>query len=148
MGCDSTSALYGKGKSQIFKLLGKKELQGAINRFYDSAATNDEISSAENQISLALYGAGIPKKKKFLNDHRFFMFCRRASKINMKLTSLPPTEDAAKFHSLRDVLTGPIMAAEPQVTRTIWFVSYSIWIATNSYGAGSCASFFIENYNV
>ena len=139
MGCDSTSALYGQGKSQILKLLGKKELQAAINTFYDSAATNDEISSAENQIIFALYGAGISNKKKSLNDHRFFMFCRSASKINMKLTSLPPTEDAAKFHSLRDVLTGPIMAAEPQVTRTILLVSYSIWIATNSYGAGSCA---------
>lgn len=85
------------------KLLRRNELHSVINiLFYNRDAKKEEISKAGNQIILVLYGSS--KEEKSLNNYRFKMFCKGASRNKRKLSSLPPTEDATKFHSLRAYL--------------------------------------------
>lgn len=72
-GCDSTSALFGKGKISLSKILkkeGDRNIQAATT-FKSSEVSQFEISEAGNTIFLALYSG---KAELSLNKHRYICF--------------------------------------------------------------------------
>lgn len=103
-GCDTTSAIYKKGKLSVFRVLEKSiNLQGKVALFLDPNATKDALIAIGEEFLLILYGAA--KSVKTLNELRFFKFynntARQTLNKNFELASLPPTSDAAAQHSLR-----------------------------------------------
>lgn len=99
-GCDSTSALFNKGKVHIFKLVNRhKNFEDVIAVFNDPHSSHDAVHKAGCKFFMAVYGA--PEKCTSLNEYRYQCFCRYAAKQRMNLASLPPTEDAARQHSYR-----------------------------------------------
>lgn len=99
-GCDSTSALFGKGKMSLSKIFKKEEERNiqAASTFKSEEASQLSISEAGKTIFLALYGA---KAEISLNKHRYVCFKKGVAVGKKSLSSLPPTEDAARLHSLR-----------------------------------------------
>nr|CAI5843459.1 unnamed protein product [Callosobruchus analis] len=98
-GCDTTSALFGHGKVKIASLLDKNPvLQVAFSCFQDSSATQNEIALAGERILVSLYN-GRPNDT--LSGLRYAGFARSLTKSKYNLASLPPTEAAARQHSLR-----------------------------------------------
>lgn len=99
-GCDSTSCFFGLGKKQMMSIVEKNpdvEKQAAI--FLDTNSTPDEIAAAGERVIIALYG-GNPNTYN-LDELRYQLFARAATKISFNLARLPPTRDSARFHSLR-----------------------------------------------
>ena len=59
-GCDTTSAIFGHGKTGfIKKFLKSTELQQLSNVFYDPWATQEEISNAGERMFVAMYGGSV-----------------------------------------------------------------------------------------
>lgn len=67
--------------------------------FLNPNATPEQVTEAGESFLVSLYGGNSESQN--LNDLRFQMFTRAAAKTNMNLARLPPTSDAARFHSLR-----------------------------------------------
>ncbi|KAK3927182.1 Protein asteroid-like protein 1 [Frankliniella fusca] len=101
-GCDTTSAIYTKGKLTVWKSLQKSHtLQQHASLFNDPNATREEISEAGEQLMLSLYSGGGGCST--LNDLRYKEY---NEKTNTKtklpsLATLPPTSAAAQQHSFR-----------------------------------------------
>ncbi len=97
-GCDTTSRPYGIGKTSA---MGKyADLQEASKLFMLANSKHEDIEKAGNQALAILYGS----------VHGWDLNFERASKFTEKVVSsscympperLPPTSDAAKFHSYR-----------------------------------------------
>ncbi|XP_011311732.1 uncharacterized protein [Fopius arisanus] len=95
VGCDTTSALFGKGKKTVISLLQKNEsiCQSALV-FYDIDRTIDELYPVAENIIKRLYvkdeQAMLP-----INDLRYKMFTSELAGTKKDLfTSLPPTQAA------------------------------------------------------
>lgn len=98
-GCDTTSALFNQGKLKFLKVLQKNnDLQPVIDAFKDPHAHQDEIAEAGNVFLMALYGKG---HETSLNDLRYRQYVSSSYKSKTNIASLPPTEAAARQHSLR-----------------------------------------------
>jgi len=98
-GCDTTSALFNQGKLKFLKVLQKNsDLQPAIDAFKDPHAHQNEVADAGNVFLMALYGKG---HETSLNDLRYRHYISSSYKNKTNIASLPPTEDAARQHSLR-----------------------------------------------
>lgn len=98
-GCDSTSAIFNKGKIQVINNLKKqKHLQKAVKVFYSDNAHPDEIDTAGEKFFVAIYG-GQPGEE--LNILRYHLFARSMTKSKFNLATLPPSKAAARQHSLR-----------------------------------------------
>lgn len=102
-GCDTTSALHGKGKSMAFdKLKRDEELQRKVTVFNDSSSSSEDIAEAGEAFLCVLYGGKWTDK---LNTMRHKLYVKTVAKQrisgNFKLASLPPTSDAARQHSFR-----------------------------------------------
>ncbi|CAH0381987.1 unnamed protein product [Bemisia tabaci] len=100
-GCDTNSAIFGKGKMALCNLIEKNEdIQDFAGHFKDKGSTFNSISESGSKILSRLYGAN--KKNDSLDKFRFHLFKKNSltGKKN-RLESLPPSEDAAKFHSFR-----------------------------------------------
>ena len=63
------------------------------------SATPEQVAEAGESFLVSLYGGNY--KTQNLNDLRFQLFARAAAKTNFNQARLPPTQDAARFHSLR-----------------------------------------------
>jgi hypothetical protein len=64
-GCDTTSAIYGHGKTSfIKKFLKSTKLKNLSDLFYDPWATRDEISDAGERMFVAMYGGSIETLEK------------------------------------------------------------------------------------
>jgi hypothetical protein len=99
-GCDTTSAVYGKGKKQILKLIeNERELSNWVKIFYKLDATHNEIKIAGESIFLSLYGSKAGQDT--LDSLRFKLFQKSLKKSVIKLESLPPTSDSAALHAFR-----------------------------------------------
>lgn len=99
-GCDSTSAIYQKGKVRAWKLLQKSsQLQAAIKNFNTKGASQGSIFESGCAAFLQLYGA--PAEITSLNRYRYILFQRGAARNAANLKSLCPTEGAARQHSYR-----------------------------------------------
>ena len=102
-GCDSTSALFRKGKKKGFNVLRKsKNLHERVEVFNTSCASKECVAAAGESFLLALYGEA---KCRSLNELRFFAYKRATARLSLQrkfdLASLPPTSDAARQHSFR-----------------------------------------------
>lgn len=103
-GCDTTSALFKKGKLTCFKLLEKREdLQQRVDIFLKPKANTDLIMQAGEEFLLAFYGA--KKSCKSLDNLRYIKYTtttgRQGLNKNFELASLPPTSDSAAYHFKR-----------------------------------------------
>lgn len=99
-GCDTTSCLYNKGKVKFFNLLQKnKSLSESIQIFKDENANSEDIICAGEEFLVALYR--INNDDVTLNALRYQHFIKSIVKNKFTLASLPPTSDAARYHSLR-----------------------------------------------
>lgn len=98
-GCDTTSAIFNKGKLKITTLLKKfVNLEIAIDTFLDRKSDPDSIDAAGENVLVALYGG---QNEDSLNKLRYDGFSRSITKSKFNLASLPPTKAAARQHSLR-----------------------------------------------
>lgn len=100
-GRDTTSAFAGIGKKKICLTLQKYNfLKKDTLVFYDPEATETMLFSAAAGCIQGLYGSN-PIKKTSLEKLRFNCFQKYTTSTACKLTSLPPTSQAANQHSLR-----------------------------------------------
>jgi len=98
-GCDTTSALFQKGKIKHLKTVQKHpELHDSLLIFNNESSSPEEIERAGEKYLLALYKA--PAHIKSLNILRHDVFQRTAAsnKKQVQLARLPPTVDAAREH--------------------------------------------------
>lgn len=101
-GCDTTSALYGKGKKKSLEVFKSCDYLSDIPQvFNDPLSSQDDVTRAGERFILALYGA--PSNETCLNKYRFICFNKLVSRANhaVMLSGLPPTSGAARQHSLR-----------------------------------------------
>ena len=98
-GADTTSAFFRQGKLKFIKLLEKhKQLQDLVTMFRDPYAEPEKIAEVGNAVIIQLYGTN---ECKSLCDARYQCFAQLLNKTNFSLASLPPTDAAARLHSLR-----------------------------------------------
>lgn len=99
-GCDTTSAPFGFGKKKICSTYMKNtSLSAAVAPFLAPNATPQQISDAGEKFLVAVYGGDIDNDN--LDDLRYRLFTRSVTTAKLQLARLPPTMDAAKYHSLR-----------------------------------------------
>ena len=99
-GCDCTPAAFGQGKGAIIKLLLRsKEVQEISQTFYKPDATHVEVAQGGIRLFTIMYGG----RDGNLNRLRYttYMNAISATKGLLKPEKLPPTENAAEFHSYR-----------------------------------------------
>lgn len=100
-GCDTTSATFGQGKTNLLKKLKEsEEVQKISLLISDPVMTAEQIVKAGVQLFIIMYGG---KQEDSLNTLRYakFMEIVSSSKSSLDPQKLPPTERAAYFHSLR-----------------------------------------------
>ncbi|GBL72647.1 hypothetical protein AVEN_127899-1 [Araneus ventricosus] len=103
--CDTTSALFGHGKSKFCSLLEKnRHLEEKIQVFFNSEATIDQVAKAGETFLIHLYGCNPRTSACDLNHLHYMLFTDSATKARSTLARLPPTVDAARFHALRSHL--------------------------------------------
>jgi len=104
-GCDTTSALFGKGKKKAL-LLAQNDSLDFLDVFKSSESSKDSISMAGEKFLLKLYGA---RSVATLDKYRYTCYNRSIGRSSLtssfKLESLPPTSAAARQHSFRTYLT-------------------------------------------
>lgn len=99
-GCDTTSATFRRSKVGFLKLYLESEIiKQAAMTFYNPSSTYDQVERAGKMCFLKWYKA--PKRQTSLNQYRFQLFTRSVANMKPEISSLPPTENAAKQHSRR-----------------------------------------------
>lgn len=101
LGCDTTSHLYGIGKGKAVQLLlSNKSFRDSAAIFGDKLASLDDIVAAGERALLILYGCPDVSN---LDTARKLIFHRKVSTATTFVhpQELPPTQAAAKYHSLR-----------------------------------------------
>ena len=99
-GCDTTSGLFGIGERSPLKMLKENEhFRKNARKFNKDNSTSKEIMEAGEILLSHLYKG---KGTEDLNKMRY-MFCEKfvTLKSQVEPQMLPPTSDAAKYHSLR-----------------------------------------------
>lgn len=98
-GCDSTSAFFRQGKIKFIKTFEKNtSLQKTVAAYMDPNATPDQVAEAGAKFIVTVYTGA---SNKSLNETRLELFHKALSKSYFNLACLPPTEAAARQHSLR-----------------------------------------------
>lgn len=99
-GCDTTSAIYKKGKGSMVKLFMKlpSEMKNMYDIFKNQSSTPEMIAKVGEKIFLESYQA---KNEQDLNTFRFKAFLKMSSQRKVDLASLPPTRGSAIQHSFR-----------------------------------------------
>lgn len=69
--------------------------------FFNKDSTNDQVAKAGETFLINLYGGCLKEHECDLNHLRYALFTKSALKSSSSLARLPPTADAARFHSLR-----------------------------------------------
>ncbi|GBN76959.1 hypothetical protein AVEN_194151-1 [Araneus ventricosus] len=104
-GCDTTSVLFGHGKTKFCSLLEKnRHLEEKIQVFFNSEATIDQVAKAGETFLIHLYGGNPRTSACDLNHLHYRLFTQSATKARSTLARLPPTVDAARFQALRSYL--------------------------------------------
>lgn len=97
-GCDTTSALFWQGKMKWCNLLKKKpDWIDLASIFLNPNSNKEEVGNAGEKILMNLYGGD----KGTLNTLRYSAFVKSAVTVKVNLARLPPTTEAAKYHSWR-----------------------------------------------
>lgn len=102
-GCDTTSAIFKKGKLNALKLVQKdRPLMEDMHIFTKQGATKAELFAAGEKFLIRLYSGSTSTT---LDDLRYFRYNHIVSRQPLNkvfnLASLPPTSDAAAQHSYR-----------------------------------------------
>lgn len=101
-GCDTTSAPFNLGKMKTMTALQKSpDLVSLTEVFLQDKADKTTIASNGEQFILNLYRKAGDTNCTNLNELRYKGYKKMAGSGRVKLESLPPTSDAAFFHSLR-----------------------------------------------
>lgn len=99
-GCDSTSAIYNRGKVRFWNSLMKStELQAAAKIFNNPQDTADDIFLAGCKAFCIWFGISIEEGT--LNQYRYTIYEEAVKKNAADLCLLCPTEGAARQHSYR-----------------------------------------------
>src|SRR5277367_2962592 len=102
-GCDTTCAIFGKGKKKAWKLFEKTpELRDCAVVFNTLSATKEEVIAAGERFVIKLYSN---EKFASLDQLRYRLYARtlarQAVTSSFELPTLPPTSAACSQHSLR-----------------------------------------------
>ena len=100
-GCDSTSNLFGHGKSSVFRTIVKCVNNETVTDTLGSAtASRQDVIEAGLNLLTMLYGG---KNDDTLNHLRYVSYMHQlaTSKTGPNSERLPPTGNAAKYHVLR-----------------------------------------------
>lgn len=98
-GCDTTSAIFGKGKEKILKIFEHDvELINRVQAFYQQQVNPDDLWQIALDIISKMYVKKIVPRNKF-NLIRLDCFNKLTSEI--KINKLPPTDLAVKQHAMR-----------------------------------------------
>ena len=99
-GCDTTSATFGQGKTNLVKKIqAHEEVQHISSLMTNPCSTAEEIGKAGVHLFVVLFGG---KQNDSLNFLRYVKFLEIVSSSRaIEPQKLPPTERAAHFHSLR-----------------------------------------------
>lgn len=103
-GCDTTSAIFRKGKKSILNLLQKEEaLQDACQYFYYAHSTTDTIYGAAEQFIFSLYKQNKSTKAASIDQLRYDLFTSTVAhaKKELSLAVLPPTPSSLRQHAYR-----------------------------------------------
>ena len=100
-GCDTVSRIYGFGKGTgLKKFISNEQFRSYLSLFSNKNMSQGDIASAGEKAIAMLYGGN---SSETLDKLRYTVFCTKLS-VNTKFVSpelLPPTTDAATFHSYR-----------------------------------------------
>ena len=99
-GCDTVSAVYGVGKKKALAVLESGDWD-VLDVFLKTNPNHDEVARAGEMFLIKLYGR--KHTCKTLDKLRYVLYIQKMSKVSRKfqLQNLPPTSDAARFHSYR-----------------------------------------------
>ena len=106
-GCDTTSAIFNKGKASSLEILEKiATLRQKIAPFYDARASKKSIEAGGEAFFMELYQLkGLKGEIRNLNELRFLHYAQAVSQRKLsspfKLENLPPTQASARYHSYR-----------------------------------------------
>uniref|UniRef100_A0A8D8WE27 Uncharacterized protein n=1 Tax=Cacopsylla melanoneura TaxID=428564 RepID=A0A8D8WE27_9HEMI len=99
-GCDTTSSAFKKSKVIFCRLyLKSPDLKEAAAVFSDPSASQEDVHKAGITCFLKWYGA--PTKETSLNAYRYQTFVKSVTNVKPDISSLPPTEGAARQHLYR-----------------------------------------------
>ena len=98
-GCDTTSALYKRGKINVLKHLKSPEFRESVRTFGDIRSSAKDIKEAGIKMALKIYGG---KGTDTLTSLRYAKFKQMVlENAKFQPESLPPTEGAMLYHSFR-----------------------------------------------
>ncbi|XP_066924439.1 uncharacterized protein [Clytia hemisphaerica] len=98
-GCDSTSAIYNKGKTSFLNLVRKsKKMQSAAEIMTNTWTEKSKIGEVSISIFVDLYGG---KDRSSLRQLRYTKYKQMLSDGLIEPEKLPPSERSAYYHGLR-----------------------------------------------
>ena len=104
-GCDRNGAPYRRGKTAAFNAIDNNKDLSFLDVFKSADSTHDQISTAGETFLLRIYNAPITTKS--LDELRYVRYNNQITSKKLtavsgvELKALPPTSDAAKYHSYR-----------------------------------------------
>ncbi|GBP26029.1 hypothetical protein EVAR_20043_1 [Eumeta japonica] len=99
-GCDTTSAPYNIGKMKFVKTLEKHlEFASGTALFLNKRVDPALLTVIGERFFISLYGGN--KDDNSLDSLRYKQFAKAVTKSTFNLSSLPPTQDTARFHTFR-----------------------------------------------
>ena len=122
-GCDTTSAIYGHGKSSVWKKLLQNDTTSLTEVINDVEASHASVFEAGMKLMVLIYGG---KSTDTLNHMRYIMYMSNtaSSTVQQRPERLPPTESAARYHiyrvHLQVVQWISLMAANIEPTNWGW----------------------------
>ncbi|KAB0797138.1 hypothetical protein PPYR_08132 [Photinus pyralis] len=103
-GCDTTSAVFNKGKINLVNTVQRKRLCNILKEFYNPHATKEKLEEITTQFFIAAYVKSVPQTPD-LDSVRYTLYqqyvAKRSLNTNFNLASLPPTSNSAKYHGFR-----------------------------------------------
>jgi hypothetical protein len=99
-GCDTTSAMFRRGKTTIFKLFEKENFITCAQAFEDINSSPETLITNGIRFLLSVYGA--PNKITSIDKLRYLSFAKQTrNKKRVQLACLPPTAASAHQHFYR-----------------------------------------------
>ena len=123
-GCDSVSALFRRGKKFAFDAVNNEDDLSYLDIFKSRSASHPEIQAAGKRFLLKIYSA--PATVQTLDELRFIKYKKQVTGKSLTtgtgfdLRSLPPTSDAAKYHSYRAYLEVQKCLGNDAIYATEW----------------------------
>lgn len=133
-GCDSTSALYKKGKRSVITLLKKNEnLKQSVSIFYEKNKTVNELYPVAEKIVKALYSSNL-NNQTTIAQLRYNIYSKSViiGDKESALAILPPTESALKLHTQRVYYQMQLWLKNEEIRSTDWG-----WMSSN-FGCSRC----------